>query len=158
MLTLFNPLASRIMKPKNAPLLARKPGLYLNDSADKEGNGLFCQSDIAADEVLETTPAIILNDVQSKHLYKTILWDYVFRFGALTKKLRDKAKVKKIADSSCVVMGIASYCNSDKKPNAEVTWDEINGVLYYSLRALKHIPKNTEICTTYGGDWFASRD
>jgi hypothetical protein len=146
------------MKPKNNPLLDRKPGLYLKDSANKEGNGLFCKYDIAAGEELETTPAIILNDAQSKHVYKTILWDYVFRFGPLTKKLREKAKIKKIDDSSCVVMGIASYCNSDRKPNAEVIWDEVNGVLYYSLRALKKIPKNTEICTTYGEGWFDSRD
>lgn len=146
------------MKPKNNPLLDRKPGLYLKPSADKEGNGLFCQHDIAAGEELETTPAIILNDIQSTHAYKTLIWDYVFRFGRITKKLQAKAKVKKIDDASCVVMGIASYCNSDKNPNAEVTWDEVNGTLYYSLRALKRIPKNTEICTTYGEGWFDSRD
>ena len=136
--------------------LDRKPGLYLQHTATK-GRGLFCTSDIKAGERLEVTPAIIMNDKESPDIEDTILADYVFKIGKMSKWLRKHAGVKKIDDVNCVVMGITSYCNHDENPNAEVLWDEENGSLLYILEATRFIPKHTEICTSYGDEWFADR-
>jgi len=136
--------------------LDRKKNLYLKDTKQK-GRGLFCKDPIKAGEILETTPAIIMNDDATNTIEDTILSNYVFKIGNISSKKRLQTGVKKIGDASCVVMGIASYCNHSEKPNAEILWDEENGTLYYMLRAIRKIPPNTEICTSYGDDWFDDR-
>lgn len=138
------------------PELNRKSGLYLRD-AGKKGRGVFCLTDIKAGEELEITPAIILDDEQTKTADKTMLKDYTFVVGNISARLRQRVKVRKSDRASGVVMGILSFCNHDEKPNAEILWEEHEGTVYYTLRATRDIPKNTEICTTYGEDWFAER-
>lgn len=137
-------------------LLDRKSGLYLKETPTK-GRGLFCTTDIAAGETLEVTPAILLSGTATTHTDKTILRDYVFGIGKLSTATLKKAGLKSMKDVSCVVMGIASYCNSDENPNAEVVWEEENASLYYRLQATAAIPKDTEICTSYGDEWFEDR-
>lgn len=144
------------MSQSKTPRLDRKKGLYLKETAAK-GRGVFCTSDIRKGEILETTPAIILTEKETEQAEPTILNDYTFSIGKISKKLCRKLKIRKVADISCVVMGIASYCNHDERPNAEVEWEETGDSIYYSLRATKNIPKNTEICTSYGDSWFSDR-
>jgi SET domain-containing protein len=130
--------------------LDRKKGLYLQESPGK-GRGVFCRTDIAKGEVLEVTPALILDGRATDHADKTILANYTFRIG------RTKG-VKSPAAACSVVMGILSYCNHDERPNARIEWEEIDGSVYYLLRATRRIPKNTEICTSYGTGWFSDRE
>lgn len=137
--------------------LDRKPGLYLKETGFRS-RGVFCVTAIIAGEELETTPAIILNEKENRHTDETILREYVFKIGKLSKEIRHQANVKVAKDSSCVVMGMASFCNHDEQPNAEVVWEEQDGTLYYVLRATKDIPADTEICTSYGENWFENRD
>jgi len=136
--------------------LDRKKGLYLKKAGIK-GRGVFCTSDIKAGETLEVTPALILNERATKHAEKTIIVDYTFVIGNIPKGLREHARISNIDDCSSIVMGIASFCNECEKPNAEVVWEERDGTLYYSLKATRRIPKNTEICTSYGEGWFSDR-
>ena len=136
--------------------LDRKNSLYLKETKTK-GRGLFCRTAIKAGEILETTPAIILKESDNDAIEDTILSDYVFTTAKLTKKLRTGIGIKDMGNTSCVVMGIASYCNHDEYPNAEILWEEQNGSLYYMLQAIRKIPANTEICTSYGDDWFDDR-
>lgn len=143
---------------KNITFLNRKSGLYLKET-DSKGRGVFCTEDIKAGEELEVTPALILNEKATDLTTDTILNDYVFTTGDISKKIRRQAGIKKLVDTSCIVMGVASYCNhDDKAPNAEVLWLEKDGSLYYLLQATKDIPQNTEICTSYGDTWFGDRD
>lgn len=144
------------MSRTKTPRLDRKKGLYLKETPTK-GRGVFCTTAIRKGEILETTPAIILTEKETECAEPTILNDYTFSIGAVSKKIRNQLKIKKVADISCVVMGIVSYCNHDEHPNAEVEWEETDGSIYYSLRATKNIPKNTEICTSYGESWFSDR-
>lgn len=141
-------MAKAKKKPKVQPL-DRKAGLYLKDTATK-GRGVFCKTDIAKGEVLEVTPALILDGRSVDHADKTILGNYTFRIG-------NAKSVKNPAASCSVVMGIQSFCNHDEKPNAEIVWEEIDGSVYYILHATRRIPKDTEICTTYGKGWFKDR-
>ena len=138
-------------------LLERKKGLYLKMTKTK-GRGLFCLTDIRAGEELEATPTLILHEKEHKFAEKTILRDYVFSVDGISKKLRDRLKVLKTEEASGVIMGIASFCNHDENPNAEVLWEERGGSLYHVLRASRKIPKGTEICTSYGEGWFDGRD
>lgn len=136
--------------------LNRKQGLYLKDTKAR-GRGVFCTQTVRKGEILETTPAILLNDAEARHTDKTILQDYVFEIGSISAALRKRLRVKSTDDAHCVVMGILSYCNHDEEPNAEILWMESKGSLYYMLRAVKNIPKNVEIVTGYGDGWFDDR-
>lgn len=144
------------MTAQNIYPLNRKKNLYLKMTAAK-GRGVFCTSNIRKDEELEATPAIILHEGEHKNVEKTILRDYVFSIGKISKRLREKHDIKSLEDASCVIMGVASFCNHDEAPNAEVVWEERGGSLYHVLRATKNIAKDTEICTTYGDNWFEGR-
>jgi SET domain-containing protein len=136
--------------------LDRKKNLYLEDAGHK-GRGVFCSEDIRKGEVLEITPTIILNEAATEAIEGTILADYVFKIGGISKTLRKQAGIKNISKCCGAIMGITSYFNHSETPNAEVEWEEHNGTLYHQVRALRSIPKNTEICTSYGGGWFDDR-
>jgi uncharacterized protein len=144
------------MPRKQPPDLDRKQGLYLKQVEGK-GRGVFCRRPIASGQVLETTPAIILNEAGTRLADKTALLNYTFIMGSLSKTLRKRAQVKNPAKASSVIMGIMAFCNHSEEPNAEILWDEQDGTLYYILQATKNIPKNTEICTSYGEEWFEDR-
>lgn len=155
------PLKLRLKKTytrKNMPrtrhaFLNRKQGLYLA-SAGKKGRGVYCRTAIKKGELLETTPAILISAKETAHLDKTVLVNYAFAVGKLSKSLLKKNGLKPNEDVCCMVMGILSYCNHGDTPNAEVGWLEQGGSLYYALRATRNIPKGVEICTTYGDGWF----
>ena len=144
------------MPAAKAPSLNRKPGLYIAP-AGKKGRGLYCRNAIKKGEILEVTPALILNDKDTVNAEPTIINDYTFVIGDLKKTTLKRANINKAADSSAIVMGILAYCNHDEKPNAEIIWDEQGTTLYYMLRATANIKKNTEICTSYGEGWFEDR-
>ena len=143
--------------PKKHPKLNRKKGLYLKDTKTVKGRGVFCVDDIRKGEILEVTPAILLNEVETKHVDKTRLLNYTFTTGNVSKKMRKEFKMRNKGKACCVIMGIASYCNHSEEPNAEVLYEEKMGTLYHYLQATKRIPKHTEICTSYGSGWFDDR-
>lgn len=142
-------------KPRKVNL-TRKDGLYLKQVEGK-GRGVFCIRDIRKGEVLEVTPTILLNEQATLRLEPTILSNYSFQLGAVSKKERKNAGIKDIRKASGMIMGIISYFNHSEKPNAEVQWEEVDGTVYHQVVAKKFIPKGTEICTTYGGGWFDDR-
>lgn len=137
--------------------LNRKKSLYLKEVSGK-GRGVFCTGNIRKGEMLEISPAVLLNEAATNHVDKTILANYTFMTGSIPKSLRERAKIKNTGKTSAVIMGLASFCNHDERPNAEILWEEKDGTLYYTLQATRRIPKNTEICTSYGNGWFDGRD
>lgn len=145
------------MPKKKKISLDRKKNLYLKE-VPKKGRGVFCTTNIRAGEILETTPAILLNEKDTLTVDKTALVNYTFVMGGITKRLRQKNGIKDTADCSSVIMGIASFCNHGEVQNAEIIWQEDQGTLYYMLKAIKNIPKDTEICTSYGDGWFDDRE
>ena len=136
--------------------LDRKKGLYLKHTATK-GRGVFCVSDIEEGEIIEVSPAILLNEVATTHIEKTIIHDYKFKVGELSNSLRAHSHIKTSNKSSCVVMGLMAFCNHDESSNADIYWEEDEGTAYHFLEATRRIPKNTEICTNYGRGWFTQR-
>lgn len=136
--------------------LDRRKGLYLWP-VDGKGRGVFCVTDIRKGDVLEVTPTIILNEGDTNRVDKTRLADYTFQLGGVSKAKQKERGIRNLDKCSGVIMGIISYFNHSDKPNAEVQWEEHDGTLYHQVVALKNIPKNTEICTTYGHGWFKDR-
>ena len=131
----------------------RKEGLYLKPAGAK-GRGVFCLTDIKKGEILEVTPALLLDPAATDLADKTILRDYTFAVGEIHKR----HKLKKPELSSAVVMGIQAFCNhGGKEQNAEISWDETTDTVYYILTAKRDIKAGTEICTTYGSGWFDDR-
>lgn len=140
--------------PKTKPhYLSRHPYLYLKHTKTK-GRGVFATRAIKAGEVLEVTPTLILNERESKLVAKTVLRDYVFVVGAIPAPMKRKLGITKTDDASCVIMGAMTYCNHDEHPNAEIEWEVVEGTVYHMLKATRRIPRNTEICTSYGEGWF----
>jgi SET domain-containing protein len=140
----------------NRTLLVRKKRLYLKKVPAK-GYGVFCREDIKRGEILEVTPAIILNEKDQNKVSDTFLDSYVFQVGKISKQMRKWCHVKDVDGAAAVVMGILSFCNHDEAPNAEILWEEKKDLLFYMLRATRDIKKNTEVCTSYGKDWFEDR-
>jgi uncharacterized protein len=143
-------------RTKKHPSLDRKKDLYLKDVGIK-GRGVFCRTAIKKGEVLEITPAVILDEAATDAVDSTTLMNYNFIIGNISKKMRRQTGVKRPAKASCVIFGVMTFCNHDEKPNAEIVWEELDGTLYYELHAKKAIPAGTEICTSYGKTWFADR-
>jgi len=139
------------------PRLERAPGLYLKPTPTK-GRGVFCDHDLKKGDVLEVTPALILNEDATEHVDKTRLVNYTFTVGRLGKALAKKKKLKDPSQASCLIMGLMSYCNHSEEPNAEIVWEEKLGTIYHTLQVTRDIPKHTEICTSYGAGWFDDRE
>lgn len=143
--------------PKNEIYaLDRTKGLYIKETAAK-GRGVFCTRDIDEGEIIEVSPAIVLDERATAHAEKTILNDYKFKLGDLSSGLRAHFGVKDPKKGSCIVMGLMAFCNHDENPNADIYWEEDEGTIYHVLETTRRIPKNTEICTNYGRGWFTKR-
>jgi len=136
--------------------LERSPHLYLKYTKEK-GRGVFSKKAIKKGEELEVSPTLVLNESETAHLEKTLLRDYMFSIGKISKKIRDRVRIKDIDAACCLIMGVSTYCNHDEKPNARLLWEERDGTLYHVLEATADIPKGTEICTSYGDGWFDGR-
>lgn len=138
-------------------LLFRKEGLYLKHTGSIKGRGVFCTQAIRKGDVIEVTPALLLNEQETETVDETHLVNYTFVTGKLSAPVRKKAGIKNADHASSVLMGIMTFCNHDEHPNAEIHWEEEDGTVYYVLIATRDIKKNTEICTTYGDGWFEDR-
>jgi hypothetical protein len=136
--------------------LYRKPGLYLRHLPDK-GRGVFCTSAIAKDEIIETSPVILLPQVQEDPLRETRLADYAFRTQKISSSLSVWDRLDATEGVTGVVMGLISFCNHAARPNAALEETEREHALLYTLRATENIAENTEICITYGDGWLAQR-
>lgn len=135
----------------DAPELDRKPGLYLKHVPGK-GRGVFCRTAIAEGEALEVTPGLFLDLEETEIADETRLVDYTF--------FTDDADSGEEAEGSNVIMGIMTFCNHGLVPNAAIEWEKSedeNNTVYFTLRATRDIPPDTEICTTYGEGWFEER-
>lgn len=141
---------------KKSHSLERKKGLYLKNTKEK-GRGVFCKNSIKKGEEIEANPTLVLNEKETVSLQKTLMRDYIFTLGKISKKMQGRVRIKDTDEACCLIMGVTTYCNHDDNKNAEVLWEERDGTLYHVLVATRNIPKNTEICTSYGDGWFDKR-
>jgi uncharacterized protein len=143
-------------KSEKPLLLGRIDGLYLKMTKTK-GRGVFCTRDIKKGEEIEVTPTLVLSERETLLMQKTIMRDYIFTLGKISAAIKKRTGVKKVDDGSTIIAGVMTFCNHDEEPNAEIVWEEKNGGVCHTLMATRKIPKDTEICTSYGKDWFDGR-
>ncbi|NRF40129.1 SET domain-containing protein-lysine N-methyltransferase [Pedobacter foliorum] len=123
--------------------------LYLKTVKGK-GRGVFCNTDIAEGEVIESCPVVIIPAEEFSALSTTALMDYSFYFN-------------KEDNTLSLAMGFGSIYNHMQYPNAVYLLDRENRQMIFT--AHENIKAHTEICINYGGaygidysKWFVDRD
>jgi len=100
------------------------------------GYGVFAVQDIAAKELIEECPVIV---VSKSGTYGKNLYDRVFSWG----------------DDCAVALGYGSMYNHDSDANAKYDVDMKNQIMRFV--AAKDIAAGAEILIYYGDNWFALR-
>ena len=112
------------------------PGLYIAPS-DIAGRGVFTSEAIAAGNLVEMAPVIVIPPQQVAVLHETVLHDFYFRWGPQQKE-------------AAIVLGLGSLYNHSYRPNLRFELDYGNRTVdYYALR---DIPAGAELTTNYNGD------
>lgn len=99
----------------------------------KYGRGLYATRDFKKGEIIERSPLVVLNEVDSKVIHVTILCLYAFEFN------------KKLA---AIALGNGSLFNHSKRPN--VIYDSKGKEMIF--RASKGIKKGEQLFIDYGYD------
>ena len=103
-------------------------------NTDKYGRGIFADRYIKKGELIEEAPVIIIPKKEWKQMRKSVLLNYVFRWG------EDKA----------VALGYGSLYNHSFTPNAKYITNIQNQTIDFYAR--KDIQKGEEILVNYNGD------
>ena len=114
-----------------------KSYLYLDDTSHA-GRGVFTKEKIAAAEVIEISPVIVMSNEDRQHLDKTKLHDYIFEWG------KDKSKC-------CMALGLIPIYNHSYKSNCEYIMDYEADVIF--VQTVRAIEKGEELTINYNGDW-----
>jgi hypothetical protein len=106
-------------------------GLYIDNTLNK-GRGVFTDSSIKKNTLIEISPCIKIEHSQIKN---TILNDYCF--GSKTK------------DYTLICFGYASMYNHSNEPNISVVnYDEEK--IMITFKSIRDIEKGEELCHDYG--------
>jgi uncharacterized protein len=99
------------------------------------GRGVFATRDIAADEVVEAAPIILVTEEDWSYLEQTELGAYLYDIGD---------------GRAAVAGGLASFYNHDSPANARYQADPDTQVV--TVEAVRDIAADEEICINYNGD------
>jgi len=102
--------------------------------SDIHNRGVFCIEDISKDEIIEVCQIINLNDIDTKIIDNTFLYNYYFSW-------KD--------NGSAICLGNGSIYNHSIKPNSEYIKDFDNSIIRFI--ALKDIKVGEEILVNYNG-------
>ncbi len=103
-------------------------------NTDKYGRGIFADRYIKKGELIEEAPVIIIPKQEWKQMRKSVLLNYVFRWG------KDKA----------IALGYGSLFNHSFTPNAKYITNIKNQTIDFYAR--QDIQKEEEILVNYNGD------
>jgi SET domain-containing protein len=111
--------------------------IYLGTSKiPNAGRGVFAKSNIKKGEVIEKCPIIEIPGGDNANLNKSILVTYFFYFGKNKERL-------------ILALGYGSIYNHSQNPNA--SFKIIPRQKLIEFRAIKNIPKDSEITFDYHG-------
>ena len=103
-----------------------------------KGRGVFTYSDIPADTVVELSPVIVMSAEERVFLDKTLLHDYIFKWGKEEKEC-------------CMALGFIAMYNHSYTSNCEYLMDfELQTIL---IKTIKPISAGEELTINYNGDW-----
>ena len=105
---------------------------------DQKGRGVFTNTDIQKNTVIEISPVIVMNKVERKLLDQTLLHDYIFEWG-------DDPK------GCCMALGYIPLYNHSYRSNCEYEMDYEQEII--SVKAVRFIKAGEELFINYNGDW-----
>lgn len=127
-------------------LLMMLPVLFIA-SASQRGRGVFTSEDLAAGQLIECSPVIVLSAQDRALLDKTLLHDYIFEWDPQHGQ-------------SCMALGYVPIYNHGCPSNCEYEMDF--AAQQITIRTVRAIQKGEELLINYHGDfdnpqpvWFA---
>ena len=112
------------------------PCLYIAPSGNK-GRGVFTDTMITADTIIEIAPVIVMNMADREKLDQTLLHDYIFEWGEGNKEC-------------CMALGYVPVYNHSYSSNCEYEMDfEAQTITITTMREIK---EGEELFINYNGD------
>lgn len=116
----------------------RHPEIYV-DAATGKGRGVYCLSDLKADQIIEIAPVIVMSEDDRKILDKTLLHDYIFEWTPEGAKM------------CCMALGYVPIYNHSYASNCEYVMNYEEQTI--SILTMRDIPAGEELTINYNGDW-----
>ena len=116
----------------------RHPDIYIAITESK-GRGIYCKTDLPADQVIEISPVIVMSEDDRKLLDKTLLHDYIFEWTP------DGARM------CCMALGYVPIYNHSYTSNCEYVMNYEEQTI--SILTMRPIPAGEELTINYNGDW-----
>ncbi len=108
------------------------------DTTKQKGRGIFTNSFIAKNTLIEIAPVLIMPKKDREYLDKTLLHDYIFEWGA------DKEKY-------CMALGYVPLYNHSYKSNCTYMMDYEEDCIL--IKTVTDIEAGEELTINYNGDW-----
>jgi uncharacterized protein len=106
--------------------------------AGHRGRGVFTNKKIPINTIIEIAPVIVMNNADRLQLDKTLLYNYIFEWGA------DK-------EQCCMALGYVPIYNHSYESNCEYEMDYAADVI--TIKTMRLIEKGEELFINYNGDW-----
>jgi uncharacterized protein len=114
-----------------------KDYIYIDNTATK-GRGVFTNSFIEKDTLIEIAPVIVMKKNDREYLDKTLLHDYIFEWGIGSTEC-------------CMALGYVPIYNHSYKSNCTYIMDyEEVSILIKTVTAIE---AGEELTINYNGDW-----
>lgn len=107
--------------------------------AKSKGRGVFASESIAANQIIETAPVIVMPAADRTYLDKTLLHDYIFEWNP------------EEINGCCMALGNVPIYNHSYASNAEYIMDYESQTI--SVLSVRSIGIGEEITINYNGDW-----
>ena len=111
------------------------PCLY-TEYSDERGWGVYTDTAIEADTIVEVSPVIVMSAEEKKLLDQTTLYNYIFDWTD---------------DQCCMAMGNVPVYNHSYQSNCEYIQDFEEKVIY--IKTMRAIEAGEELFVNYNGDW-----
>ena len=111
--------------------------LYI-DITEKKGKAVFTNEGIAAGEIIEVSPVIVMRKEDRLHLDQTLVHDYIFEWG--------ETKVQ-----CAMALGFIPIYNHSYYSNCEYFMDFEDETIF--VKTVRAIEKGEELTINYNGDW-----
>lgn len=104
-----------------------------------KGRGVFAETDIDADTIIEIAPVIVMNATDRLHLDKTLLHDYIFEWTPEGQK------------QCCMALGYVPIYNHAYQANCEYFMHYEEQTI--TIKTVRAIACGEELTINYNGDW-----
>lgn len=116
----------------------RHRAIHISVTKDK-GRGVFTKDNIAADEVIEVAPVIVMSSKERELLDKTLLHDYIFEWNPAEHK------------QCCMALGYVPIYNHSYSSNCEYFMNYDDETIH--IKTVRPIAAGEELTINYNGDW-----